>query len=210
MILRPVGMARCIGSWCLEFTARSADNRRMEFLGHVRTRRGTIASEFPPRPSSSSSQAMNPILPPGGFNGYRRRTYRLQGIRLTENSVAPAFVIPRHAHLSASFGMVIQGGYRANYDARSRECTPDTLVFHPAAELHSERHHEVVVRMFRVEPTGQLLGRVPDYCGALDGPREFLAGPLPRPAHAQGRVRVTGGQGSLLEGPAEVCEATVW
>jgi AraC family transcriptional regulator len=123
---------------------------------------------------------MDPILPPGGYYGDRRRTRQLQGIRLTENAYAPAFEIPRHAHQSAFFGMVIEGGYREHYDSRSRECTPDTLVFHPAGELHSERHHDVVVRIFSVEPTGQLLDRVRDYSGALDGPRVFQAGPLVR------------------------------
>jgi AraC family transcriptional regulator len=121
---------------------------------------------------------MNPILPPGRYYGDRRRTQQIPGIRLTENSYAPSFAIPRHAHQSAFFGMVIEGAYQENYDSRSRECTPDTLVFHPAAEVHSEKHHDVVVRIFSVEPTGQLLDRVRDYAGALDGPRVFQAGPL--------------------------------
>jgi AraC family transcriptional regulator len=123
---------------------------------------------------------MNLILPPGSFYGDRRRTQQFSGIRLTENAYAPAFVIPRHAHQSAFFGMVIEGGYQENYDTRSRECIPDTLVFHPAGELHSERHHDVVVRIFSVEPTRQLLERVREYSGALDGPRVFQAGPLVR------------------------------
>jgi AraC family transcriptional regulator len=76
--------------------------------------------------------------------------------------------------------MVIEGGYRENYDARSRECTPDTLVFHPTGEVHSEQHHDVVVRIFNVEPTRQLLERVREYSGVLDGPQVFQAGPLLR------------------------------
>jgi AraC family transcriptional regulator len=123
---------------------------------------------------------MNLILPPGSFYGKRCRAQHLPGIRLTEHSYTPAFVIPRHAHQSAFFGMVIEGGYHETYGARSRECTPDTLVFHPAGELHSEQHHDVVVRIFNVEPTPQLLERVREYSGTLDGPRAFPARPLVR------------------------------
>jgi AraC family transcriptional regulator len=123
---------------------------------------------------------MNIILPPGNFYGDRRRTQDLSGIRLTENSYTRGFVIPRHAHESAFFGMVIEGGYQETYDTRSRECTPDTLVFHPPGELHSERHYDVVVRIFSFEPTRQLLERVRQYSAALDGPRVFEAGPVVR------------------------------
>ena len=56
--------------------------------------------------------------------------------------------------------MVIEGGDHENYGTRSRECAPDTLVMHPAGELHSEQHHDGVVRIFSVEPTRQLLERV--------------------------------------------------
>src|SRR5258708_26676327 len=123
---------------------------------------------------------MNVTLPPGRYYGDRRSTQQFPGLQLTENSYAPAFVIPRHAHESAFFGMVIQGGYRENYDTRSRECTPDTLIFHPAGELHAEEHHDVVVRIFSIEPTRQLLERVRDYSVVLDRPQVFHAGPLVR------------------------------
>jgi AraC family transcriptional regulator len=123
---------------------------------------------------------MNITLAPGSYYGDRQRTRQLPGIRLTENAYAPAFVIPRHAHESAFFGMVLEGGYRENYGTRSRECTPDTLVFHPAGEVHSERHDDVVVRIFSVEPAPRLLDRVREYSGALDCARVFQAGPLLR------------------------------
>jgi AraC family transcriptional regulator len=123
---------------------------------------------------------MNVILPPGSYYGDRRKTQQLPGIRLTENAYAAAFLIPRHAHQAAFFGMVIEGGYQETYGTRSRECTPDTLVFHPAGEPHSERHHDVVVRVFSVEPSRQLLERVREYSRALDSPRAFEGGPLVR------------------------------
>jgi AraC family transcriptional regulator len=76
--------------------------------------------------------------------------------------------------------MVLEGGYQEYYDTQSRVCTPDTLVFHPAGELHSERHYDVVVRIFSIEPTTQLLERVHEYSKVLDGPQVFEAKPLLR------------------------------
>ncbi len=86
--------------------------------------------------------------------------------------------------------MVLEGGYQENYDTRTRECTPCTLIFHPAGEVHSERHHDVVVRIFSIEPTQELLIRVREYSGTLDGPQAFQAGLLVRLAarlHAEFR-----------------------
>jgi AraC family transcriptional regulator len=123
---------------------------------------------------------MSFILAAGVFYGDRRRTEQLPGIRLSENAYTPSFAIPRHAHESPFFGMVLEGGYREHYGARYRERTPDTLVFHPAGEVHSERHYDAVVRIFNVEPTPQMLVRLRQYTRVLDGPRVFQAGPLVR------------------------------
>jgi AraC family transcriptional regulator len=88
--------------------------------------------------------------------------------------------------------MVLEGSYQENYETRSRECTSDTLVFHPAGELHSERHYDVVVRIFSVEPTTQLLERVHQYSRVLDGPQVFESGPILRlAARLYAEFRVT-------------------
>jgi AraC family transcriptional regulator len=76
--------------------------------------------------------------------------------------------------------MVLEGGYQESYGTRSRECTPDTVIFHPAGELHSEQHYDVVVRIFNVEPTMEMLERLREYSKVFDGPRVFQAGPLMR------------------------------
>jgi AraC family transcriptional regulator len=123
---------------------------------------------------------MNLILAPGNFYGTRQKTRQLPEIRLTENAYGPSFVIPRHAHESAFFGIVLEGGYQETYGTRSRECTPDSVVFHPAGELHSERHYEAVVRIFSVEPSTRLLQRMHEYSPMLDGPLVFHDGPLVR------------------------------
>jgi AraC family transcriptional regulator len=75
---------------------------------------------------------------------------------------------------------VLEGGYREIYGNRCRECSPSSLLYHPSGEIHSETHYDVVVRIFTIEPTQQLLTHVREYARTLDGPQEFRAGPLLR------------------------------
>jgi AraC family transcriptional regulator len=123
---------------------------------------------------------MLPILPPGRYYGNRQRSRFLPGITLVENAYPPAFVIPRHAHAAAFFSLVLEGGYRETYGSHCRECSPSSLLFHPPEEIHSETHYDVVVRIFSIEPTQQLLARAGEYARTLDGPDAFHAGPLLR------------------------------
>jgi AraC family transcriptional regulator len=123
---------------------------------------------------------MLPVLPPGRYYGNRQRSRCVPGVALIENAYPPAFVIPRHAHASAFFGLVVEGGYQEVYGSRCRECRPSSLLFHPPGEVHSETHYDVVVRIFSIEPTERLLVHVGEYARALDGPQEFQAGPLLR------------------------------
>jgi AraC family transcriptional regulator len=123
---------------------------------------------------------MLPLLPAGRYYGNRQRSRTVPGLALIENAYSPAFVIPRHAHASAFFGLTLEGGYREIYENRCRECNPSTLLFHPSGEFHSEKHYDVVVRIFSIEPSKELIAYVAEYAGTLDGPREFHAGPLLR------------------------------
>src|SRR5215831_7972272 len=123
---------------------------------------------------------MLPLLAPGRYYGDRQRSRLLPGVALLENAYSPASVIPRHAHASAFFGLVLEGGYRETYGSRCRQCTPSSRLFHPPGEVHSEVHDDVVVRIFTIEPTERLLAHVREYARTLDGPQEFHAGSLLR------------------------------
>jgi AraC family transcriptional regulator len=123
---------------------------------------------------------MLPVLAPGRYYGNRQCSRSVRGVTLVENAYPPAFVIPRHAHTSAFFGLVLEGGYREVYGSRCRECGPSSLLFHPPGEVHSETHYDVAVRILSIEPGEHLLAQVGEYARTLDGPQEFHAGPLLR------------------------------
>jgi AraC family transcriptional regulator len=114
------------------------------------------------------------------FYGQIHKQRRVRDICLTESVYSPAFTIPEHSHESAYFGLVLQGTYSETYEARTRECGPSTLLFHPAGELHAERHDDILVSIFNIELSPAWLGRLPERAAALRVPGSFRSGTLVR------------------------------
>jgi AraC family transcriptional regulator len=105
------------------------------------------------------------------------RHCELSGFTLFETAYAPGFKMPRHAHESAAFGVVLQGAYTEQHDRHTRTCQPTTIVFHPADEEHAVEFHQASVRIFRLEAKPHWLARVREHTAALDQPAEFHGGP---------------------------------
>jgi AraC family transcriptional regulator len=131
---------------------------------------------------------------------------------MTESVYSPSFTIPRHSHEVPYFGLVLQGTYRETYEARTRECGPSTLLFHPAGELHAERHDDVVVRIFSIELPPAWRDLLPEHAAALHTPSCFRSGPLVRLAlklYAESQkddsVAPLAIEGLMLELLAETC-----
>jgi AraC family transcriptional regulator len=145
------------------------------------------------------------------FYGKTHKQRRVGDIGLTESVYSPCFTIPRHSHESAYFGLVLQGTYRETYEGRTRECEPSTLLFHPAGELHDERHDDVLVRIFSIELPGAWRDRLPEQA-ALGTPACFRSGALVRLAlrlheesHKDDPVAPLVIEGLMLELVAQVC-----
>jgi len=131
---------------------------------------------------------------------------------MTESVYSPFFTIPKHSHESAYFGLVLQGTYRENYEGRTRECGPSTLLFHPAGELHAEHHDDVLVRIFSIEVPPAWTDRLPGQVVALRTPGCFRSGTLVRLAsrlyeesHNDDSVAPLAIEGLMLELLAEMC-----
>jgi AraC family transcriptional regulator len=121
---------------------------------------------------------MEPILGPGHFFGQKHRSLEIPGARFTEMLYSPAFVIPRHAHECAFFGLVLEGAYTEVYERRCRECQSSSLLFHPEGEVHSESHYDVVVRIFSIEPDPRRIAQVREHSGGLKQPLQHQGGPM--------------------------------
>lgn len=119
-------------------------------------------------------------LTAGKFYGTQSRSQLVADIRLTESWYSPAFRIPRHSHESAYFGLVLEGSYAENYETKTRQCSPFTLLFHPADEVHSECHEDILVRILSIEFPFQWRERLIEHSTILDAPGQFYSGPLVR------------------------------
>ena len=146
------------------------------------------------------------------FYGKTSKQCRVRDIGITESVYSPSFTIPRHAHESAYFGLVLQGSYREIYEGRTRECGPSTLLFHPAGELHSEQHDDVLVRIFSIELSPAWRDRLPEHAAALGTPGCLRSGELVRLAlrlYEESRVddpvAPLAIEGLMLELLAETC-----
>jgi AraC family transcriptional regulator len=117
-------------------------------------------------------------LGPGDFYGNRQRSFVIPSARFTEMAYVPSFKIPPHAHERAFFGLILEGAYTERYERKSRDCGSSTVLFHPEGESHSEDHHDVVVRIFSVEPDPELLTRIRTRSSALHGPLESPGGSM--------------------------------
>lgn len=155
---------------------------------------------------------MEPKLAAGTFYGRTHKQLRVRDIGLTESVYSPSFTIPRHCHESAYFRLVLQGTYRETYEGRTRECGPSTLLFHPAGEVHDERHDDVLVRIFSIELPTAWRDRLPEQAAPLRAPGCFRSGPLLRLAlrlYAESQkddpVAPLSIEGLMLELLAETC-----
>ncbi len=114
----------------------------------------------------------------GHFCGEIIRRREVTGFTLTETRYAPGAEVPRHSHENGYICLVRQGGYTESYGAKTRDCQPLTLAFHPAGEVHSERFHNSEVRSFNIEFTPLLLDRIRRCSRVLDTQAEFHGGAM--------------------------------
>jgi AraC family transcriptional regulator len=112
------------------------------------------------------------------FYGQVIRSREVANFTLTETIHAPHLDLPRHSHEHGYICLVRQGGYTESYGAKTRDCQPLTLAFHPADELHSQRFHDAEVRSFNIEFTPCCLERVRSYSRVLETPAEFQGGAI--------------------------------
>lgn len=73
---------------------------------------------------------------------------------VTESKFPGGSTLPTHAHDSPYFTFTLRGSYRERYGTRWRDCTPGTVVAHPACEAHSQvfdREPALLIRVAALE-----------------------------------------------------------
>ena len=116
--------------------------------------------------------------------GETLRDASISAFTLTETAYASSLKLPKHSHEKAYFCFVLGGGFTEIYAEGSRSCRPSTLIFHPAAEPHSDQFH-ADTRCFNIQMHPRWLERVRQHSRIIDAPADFFNGRL---AHLAARL----------------------
>ena len=103
---------------------------------------------------------------------------RVAGLTLSEVTYAPQLELPKHAHESAGFCLVLQGTYAEKYEGKTLTCRPQTVTFSPAAERHSNLFDGQGSHCFVIDIEPRWLARMCEGGLRLSGPVEFAGGDL--------------------------------
>lgn len=85
------------------------------------------------------------------------------GFRLSESVYPPRLKTPKHSHERACFSLVLSGVSVQTYGLKSRERKPNTMLFYPPDESHSESFGEMGSRIFSVEVGSESLQRLREF-----------------------------------------------
>ncbi len=117
-------------------------------------------------------------LPFGQLYGDVLRSRVVADFTLTETVYPPNLELPRHSHEGAYFCLVMQGAYTESYGKQTRLCRPTALIFHPPAEVHSDRFHRTGGRCLNIQMGPGWLRRVAEPSLNLDRAFHVQAGEL--------------------------------
>lgn len=98
------------------------------------------------------------------------------GAVFSDTCYAPRLRMPRHAHESASFSLVLAGRYSETTSRQKFDCRPATLVFRPPAESHAVAFAGAEVRIFRIDVGARWLERAGGRAAGLSSAAELAGG----------------------------------
>lgn len=115
-------------------------------------------------------------LSAGQMGGAILRAEAVPGLWLTETSCLPNHEAPKHSHELFQFCLVRGGGFTESGGRYVRECTPFSLISHPAGEEHSSVYQDQGARSFIIEVEDGWLDLARRHSAVLDTAVLFTAG----------------------------------
>ena len=106
--------------------------------------------------SSDFETGRGAALDAGEYFGTPSGARNAGAVTLTLTEYAPGTVVPSHAHAHPYFCYVSAGGFEELGEAGSYVAMRGTLVFHPAAETHSDEFGGTGGRCFNIEVGGDV------------------------------------------------------
>lgn len=102
-------------------------------------------------------------------DGVIAKTFRINGLNLSNVLYPPRLCQPRHTHKYASFSFVLAGNYLEKFNRQSFARKSSTVVFHPPEESHTV-NFETNVRILSVEFDFRRLAAIREHSLVLDEP----------------------------------------
>lgn len=106
--------------------------------------------------ASEGTTGANAALDAGEYFGTAAGARCAGGVTLTLTDYAPGTVVPSHAHAHPYFCYVSAGEFEEHGAGGSYVAMRGTLVFHPAAETHSDEFGRAGGRCFNIEVGGDV------------------------------------------------------
>jgi len=116
---------------------------------------------------------MKPKLSYHSHHGKINSSRQISGIAFTEVIYAPQSKFPKHAHRDACFCLVHQGGYTEVFGNTTLVAKPNSLIFRPPEEIHSNNVGDTKVRCSLIEFDAEWFERLGKHTAILDCPGSF-------------------------------------
>jgi AraC family transcriptional regulator len=100
------------------------------------------------------------------------------GVELQEIVYRPGLDLPRHAHPTAGFCLVIDGTYSERYGARSLDCRQRTVTFSPAGAEHRNVFTKAAAHCFTIDVPASWIERLGASSMVLRDPIAYNGGAL--------------------------------
>lgn len=137
-------------------------------LSSVATAYSTIPHEHE---SANDFPSQNPPLP-AALTGEVFASRRAGGFTFSERRYAAGLRLPRHYHECAHLCIVLEGEYWEQYAAAAMRCSPRSLRYLPAGEVHANKFDKDV-RCVVVEIDSAVVKRLQECSVVLDRPGEI-------------------------------------
>lgn len=115
-------------------------------------------------------------MPSGQFCGINLRSDLVSEFTFIESMYLPNQKHLKHSHECATFCLVLEGGFTETCGRTSLACSPSTLLFYPAGEVHTECFHDLTTRCFVIEIKRSWLENIQQFPVVAGQPASFQGG----------------------------------
>jgi AraC family transcriptional regulator len=116
------------------------------------------------------------VMPRGAYFGRSVRSREVAGLILTEKVHPLGERTPPHSHVQPYLCFVLEGAWEERSDSGARWCAPQTLIYHPPGDVHSDHFRDNAGHVFAIEMDHTWHERLDLLADVLQEPRVVESG----------------------------------